>query len=59
MNTPQDGHLSVDYRTGGVDLTIKTTSAPEASLTVRLDLHAAALLATGLSAWAAGQGVDR
>jgi hypothetical protein len=51
----ENGRLSASYGPDGVDLTIQTT---ETSLTIRLDPYQAHSLGTGLSAWAAGQGVD-
>lgn len=52
----ENGRLSAAYGPDGVDLTIQTTGA---SLTIRLDQYQAQSLGTALSAWAAGQGVDR
>lgn len=56
MSTPtESGRLSVDYGPDGVALSIKT---PTSSLTIHLDKYQALSLGTGLSAWAAGQGVE-
>lgn len=56
--SPEDGRLSVTYGPDRVDLTILTAGGAASSLTIHLDPYQAHSLGTGLSAWAAGQGVE-